>query len=69
MPPVAISAIVKIALGAASAAAAVHWLVKEARRLSEELERMRAPATVEPVVREALPTLRRDPKTGEWRVM
>jgi hypothetical protein len=30
---------------------------------------MRAPATAEPVAREVLPTLRRDPKSGEWRLI
>jgi hypothetical protein len=66
MPPV-IPAIVKIALGALGAAAVVHWLVKEARRINRDLERVRAAPAVDPVVRDALPTLRRDPKTGEWR--
>ena len=69
MPPVAIPAIIKVALGAVGAAAVVHWAVKEVRRINEELDRVRAPATVEPVAREALPTLRRDPKTGEWRLI
>jgi hypothetical protein len=68
MPPVAIPAIVKFALGAVGAAAVVHWVVKEVRRVNEELDRMRAPVATEPVAREALPTLRRDPKSGEWRV-
>jgi len=68
MPPLAIPAIVKVALGAIGAAAVVHWVVKEVRRINEELDRVRAPATVEPVARETLPTLRRDPKTGEWRL-
>jgi hypothetical protein len=65
MPPIAISAIAKIALGALGAVAAVHWMVKEVRRVNEELDRMKR--AVEPVTREALPTLRRDPKTGVWR--
>jgi len=69
MPPIAIPAAVKIALGALGAAAAVHWLIKEVRRINEELDRLRAAPVVEPVAREALPTLRRDPRTGEWRVM
>jgi hypothetical protein len=69
MAPIGIPAAVKIALGALGAAAAVHWLIKEARRINEELDRLRAAPAVEPVAREALPKLRRDPKTGEWRVM
>ena len=67
MPPLVIPPLVKLALGAAGAAAVVHWAVKEARRLSEELDRLKV--RVEPFRREALPTLRRDPATGEWRVM
>lgn len=42
--------------------------VKEARRFGEELDRIKVRA-VDPFQREALPTLRRDPATGEWRVM
>jgi hypothetical protein len=68
MPPLVIPPLVKLALGAAGAAALVHWAVKEARRIGEELERVKVRA-VDPLRREALPTLRRDPATGEWRVM
>jgi hypothetical protein len=67
MPPLVIPPLVKLALGAAGAAAIVHWAVKEARRFREELDRLKV--RVEPFRREALPTLRRDPATGEWRVM
>jgi hypothetical protein len=68
MPPLVIPQLIKFALGAAGAAALVHWAVKEARRIGEELGRVKAMA-VDPLRREALPTLRRDPATGEWRVM
>jgi hypothetical protein len=68
MPPLVISPLIKLALGAAGAAAIVHWAVKEARRFGEELNRVKV-RTVDPLRREALPTLRRDPATGEWRVM
>jgi hypothetical protein len=68
MPPLVIPPLVKFALGAAGAAALVHWAVKEARRIGEELDRIKVRA-VDPIRREALPTLRRDPVTGEWRVM
>jgi hypothetical protein len=47
----------------------VHWVVKEVRRINEELDRLKAATTIEPVAREALPTLRRDPRSGEWRLM
>jgi hypothetical protein len=61
------SAIVKIALGTLGAAAVVYWMVKEARRINQEIEQLRAAPAVDPAAREALPTLRRDPKTGVWR--
>jgi hypothetical protein len=67
MPPFVIPTLVRIALGAAGAAAIVHWAVKEMRRLSEDLDRAKT-AKVESVRREALPTLRRDPVSGEWRI-
>jgi hypothetical protein len=68
MPPLVVPTLVKFALGAAGAAAIVHWAVKEARRIGEELDRVKV-RTVDPFQREALPTLRRDSATGEWRVM
>lgn len=68
MPPLVVSSLLKFALGAASAGAVVLWAVKEVRRLGEELERAKVRAT-DTFRREALPTLRRDPATGEWRVM
>ena len=67
MPPFVVPTLVKIALGTASAAAIVHWAVKEVRRINEEIERAKT-AKVEVIRRELLPTLRRDPVTGEWRI-
>lgn len=69
MPPFAIPAAIKLVLGAVGAAAIVHWVVKEVRRINEELDRLKAASVAEPVAREALPTLRRDPVSGEWRLM
>jgi hypothetical protein len=69
MPPVAIPSAVKLVLGAIGAASLVHWVVKEVRRINEELDRVKAVPLVEPVAREALPTLRRDSQSGEWRLM
>ncbi len=66
MPPIAITAVVKIALAALGGAAVVHWVVKEVRRVNDELDQMKR--AVEPAAREALPTLRRDPATGDWRL-
>jgi hypothetical protein len=69
MPPILIPHLVKFALGAAGAAAAVHWLVKEARRVNRELDPVQTAPVSDQAMRQALPTLRRDPHTGDWRVM
>jgi hypothetical protein len=68
MPPFVLAPLVKWTFAVCGGAAIVHWMVKEMRRLNEELDQVRA-APVDAVVRERLPTLRRDPHTGEWRVM
>jgi hypothetical protein len=62
MPPV-----LALAFGVLGAAVLVRWCAKEMRRVNAELDGVRAKATVEPVDREALPKLKRDPKTGEYR--
>jgi len=57
---------VKWSLAALGGAMVVHWVVKEARRINEELDnakRVRVPVTDQ----ENRPTLRRDPRTGEYR--
>jgi hypothetical protein len=66
--PFVIPPLVKFALGALGAGAIAAWAVKEFRRLNEELERMKT-VPVDAVSRQELPTLRRDPRSGEWRVM
>ena len=58
--------LVKWTLGALGAAAVVHWVVKEVRRINEELDQ--AKARVRVTDRKDYPTLRRDPHTGEYRV-
>jgi len=58
--------LVKWTLGALGAAVAVHWVVKEVRRVNEELDQ--AKARVRVTDRKVYPTLRRDPHTGEYRV-
>jgi hypothetical protein len=66
MSPIMVSPLVKWTLGALGAAAVVHWIVKEVRRANAELDR----ADMVPVraqSRESLPTLKRDPRTGEYR--
>jgi hypothetical protein len=61
MPPV-----IALALGVIGAAALVRFCVREVRRVNAELDRAHA-APVEPVNREALPKLKPDPETGEYR--
>ena len=58
--------LVKWTLGAIGAAVVVHWVVKEVRRVNEELEQ--AKARVRVTDRKVYPTLRRDPRTGEYRL-
>ena len=69
MPPIVIPPLVKMALGAVGAAAIVHWVVKEVRRINEEIERVSAAPVFDRAQRHAMPTLRRDPRTGDWRLM
>lgn len=69
MPPIVIPPLVKFALGALGAAAIVHWVVKEVRRINAELDRVSSTPMADAMARQALPTLRRDPRTGDWRLM
>ena len=62
MPPVIV-----FALGMVGAAALVRWWSKESHRVNSELDAARARAAVEPLDRNALPKLKPDPKTGEYR--
>lgn len=66
MPQFVIPPLVKWTLGALGAAAVVHWVVKEVRRVNAELDQAKA-ATVRIPDRETWPTLKRDPRTGEYR--
>ena len=68
MPPILLSPFVKWTLGAVGAAAFVHWVVREARRINAELDGARPAPVTEHIRREDLPTLRRDPRTGEYRL-
>jgi hypothetical protein len=69
MPPLFIPPLVKLTLGVLGAGAIVTWVVKEMRRMNQELDRVKAGTALDPPGREGLPTLRRDPRTGHWRVM
>lgn len=66
MPPFVASPFVRLALGALAGGAVIRWVAKEVRRINEELERVKNAAAVDP---RSLPTLRRDPRTGEFRLM
>jgi hypothetical protein len=62
MPPV-----FAFALGLMGVAALTRWCVKEVHRVNAELDNIRGTAAGEAVDRNSLPTLRRDPNTGEYR--
>jgi hypothetical protein len=68
MPPILIPALARIAIGALGAGAAMHWIVKEFRRINAELDRVRKMPPTDASERHTFPTLRRDPRTGDWRV-
>jgi len=68
VPPFVVPPLVKIMLGVVGAAAVAHWLASEVRRINDEIDRLRAVAAMDPAARRKLPTLRRDPLSGEWRV-
>jgi hypothetical protein len=56
-----------LALGFMGAAVLVRWCIREVQRVNAELDEVRQEPAVEPVDRGALPTLKRDPNTGEYR--
>jgi hypothetical protein len=67
--PFVIPPLVKLAVAVFGGAAAMYWAAKEFRRVNDELERAKAVVpTMDAAARKALPTLRRDPVTGVWRV-
>jgi hypothetical protein len=65
--PFIVPPLVKWALAALGGAAVIHWAVREIRRVNAELDRVTPAPAVDPAMRQSLPTLRRDPATGEWR--
>lgn len=67
MPAILLSPLVKWSFAALGGAMVVHWVVKEARRINDELDEQRR-VRVRVTDREARPTLRRDPATGEYRL-
>lgn len=64
MPPIFMTPLVKWSLVALGGAMVVHWVVKEVRRVNEELDNAKR---VKVRVSERRVTLRRDPMTGEYR--
>ena len=67
MPPILLSPVIKWAAVALGGAMVIHWVVKEARRINEELEQARR-VKAKITDAENRPTLRRDPTTGEYRL-
>jgi hypothetical protein len=67
MPTFLLSPVLKWTLAALGGAVVVHWAVKEARRINEELENARR-VKAKITDAENRPTLRRDPATGEYRL-
>ena len=67
MPSILLSPLLKWSLAAMGGAMIVHWAVKEARRINEELDQARR-VKARITDAENRPTLRRDPRTGEYRL-
>jgi hypothetical protein len=67
MHPILLSPLVKWSLAALGGALVIHWAVKEARRINEELDQARR-VKARITDQENRPTLRRDPGTGEYRL-
>lgn len=66
MSPILISPLLKWTVAAAGGAMVVHWVVREVRRVNEELDALRSRVRIRD--QERRPTLRRDPITGEYRL-
>ena len=66
MPPIFMTPLVKWTLIALGGAAVIHWVVREVRRINDEIDAKRVPAKIPP--KQHLPTLRRDPSSGEYRL-
>ena len=67
MPSLLLSPLLKWSLAAMGGAMIVHWAVKEARRINEELDQARR-VKARITDAENRPTLRRDPRSGEYRL-
>jgi hypothetical protein len=56
-----------LAFGFVGAAVLVRWCVREVQRANAELDAVRQRPVAEAIDRQSLPTLKRDPDTGEYR--
>jgi hypothetical protein len=68
MPPIAIPPLVIWALGVVGAAALARFVRNEWQRVNAELHPREKTAATDRVDRERLPTLKRDPITGIYRI-
>jgi hypothetical protein len=59
--------VLAVALGLMGSAVLVRWCVREVHRVNAELDELRGRPATEGVDRGSLPTLKRDPHTGEYR--
>jgi hypothetical protein len=59
--------VLALALGVMGTAVLVRWCIREVRRVNAELDAVRQRAATAAVNRDALPTLKADPRTGEYR--
>jgi hypothetical protein len=65
MPPLAIPPV--LVLTAIGAAVIARWVLREFRRVNDDLDALKRARAPEPVDRSRLKTLRRDPESGEYR--
>jgi hypothetical protein len=59
--------VLALALGVMGTAVLVRWCVREVRRVNAELDALRERAATGHIDRNALPKLKADPRTGEYR--
>jgi hypothetical protein len=59
--------VLALALGVMGTAVLVRWCVREVRRVNAELDMVREQAATARIDRNALPKLKPDPRTGEYR--
>ena len=59
--------VLALAFGVMGTAVLVRWCVREVRRVNAELDALRERAATGHIDRNALPKLKADPRTGEYR--